>query len=256
MPFTFAHPAAILPLRRFSFFQTVPLIIGSLSPDVPYFLPGRLAYLFETHTFEGSFICDLPVGLALLALTLLLREPLTALLSARARWVCMQSIQRFHDQPWHWPIAVLSLLVGSWTHIAWDSFTHPAGWTAMRVAALNAPISLLGWDTEVSHLLQYLSSLFGLAVLAVWLHRLVANAPDQADGEPLRSRAHWFLLTMISAAALVIGGARGLLLWHMGSWYHLAFLLLTRVIGWFGFLYLAGGMAILINRRMVPEPAN
>lgn len=256
MPFTLAHPAAILPLRRFSFFQTVPLIIGSLVPDVPYFLPPSVSrFMTDTHTFEGSFICDLPLGTALLVLTLLLREPLTALLSARARWLCMRSIQRFNERPLHWPIALLSVLVGSWTHIVWDSFTHPGGWAVMRVAALNAPVSLFGWNTEVFHLLQYLSSIFGLAVLAIWLHRLLLSVPASRLSEP-RTRANWFLLAMIVAAALAVGGARALILWHLGSWYHLAFLLLTRVISWFVFLYFCAGTAVLINRRLVPEPVS
>ncbi|MGH8296134.1 MAG: DUF4184 family protein, partial [Steroidobacteraceae bacterium] len=53
MPFTLAHPAAVLPLRRAPLLRTVPLIIGSMTPDVPYFLPWRIAkYIPQgaTHT--------------------------------------------------------------------------------------------------------------------------------------------------------------------------------------------------------------
>ena len=64
MPFTFAHPAAILPLRRSRFLQTVPLIIGSLVPDVPYYFPGRLMtrIFLDTHTLHGSIFICLPLG--------------------------------------------------------------------------------------------------------------------------------------------------------------------------------------------------
>ena len=56
MPFTFAHPAAILPLRRSRFLQTVPLIIGSMVPDAPYFFPWGVAkYFYETHTLIRLF---------------------------------------------------------------------------------------------------------------------------------------------------------------------------------------------------------
>jgi hypothetical protein len=255
MPFTLAHPAAILPLRRFSFLQTVPLIIGSLVPDLGYFLPQRLYPLFaDSHSAVGLFICDLPVGMALLVLTLLLRDPLTALLSARARFVCYRSIERFTERPLHWPIAILSLLVGAWTHLAWDSFTHAGGWTTLRVAALSAPVSVLGWNTELTRLLQYMSSLFGLVVLTVWFMRLVRAAPTRLCNDTGREGAQWFLLCLICIAALAIGSTRALMLWHQGSWYRLTFLMLTRVISWFALLYFTAGIAVMINRRMVPEP--
>lgn len=257
MPFTFAHPAAILPLRRSRFLQTVPLIIGSLVPDLPYFLPTRIgrAAFPDTHTLYGSFSTDLPLGMTLLVLTLLLREPLTVLLGARVRWICLRSIERFNERPLHWPIALLSILVGSWTHIAWDSFTHQTGWTATRVAALSAPITLFGWDTATSHLLQYVSSVFGLVMLAIWFRRLVARVPAAVAEAQSRPRARWLVLVMISFASLLIGVSRAYLAWHTGSYYHLGYLLLTRTIGWFAVLYLAAGLVALVSRRLEPAPA-
>jgi hypothetical protein len=254
MPFTFAHPAAVLPLRRSRFLLTVPLIIGSLVPDLPYFFPQRLGRLLgDTHTFYGSFAACLPLGMALLLVTVVLREPLTVLLSARARYKCLRSIYRFTERPLHWPIALLSILIGAWTHIAWDSFTHPLGWTAVRVQALNQPVSLFGWNTELSHLLQYVSSVFGLAVLALWIHGMLARVPTAVDSDP-RSRARWGLLLTIGVAAVLIGVIRALLVWHFGTYYHLGYLLLTRTIAWFAALYLAVGLAVMFNRPL-PEPA-
>lgn len=257
MPFTFAHPAAILPLRRSRFLHTVPLIIGSLAPDVPYYFPARIMnriYL-DTHTLYASFSVCLPLGMALLILTLLLREPLTVLLGARARWICLRSIERFTERPLHWPIALLSILIGSWTHIAWDSFTHQTGWTTARVAALSAPISVFGWETETAHLLQYVSSVFGLVVLAIWFRRLVVQVPAAVIEDQSRPRANGLVLAMITLASVLIGVSRAYLAWRAGSYYHLGFLLLTRTIGWFAVLYLAAGIVILLSRRLEPEPA-
>ena len=241
MPFTFAHPAAILPLRRFRFLQTVPLIIGSLVPDVPYYFPARITnrIFLETHTLYASFSVCLPLGMALLILTLLLREPLTVLLGARARWICLRSIERFTERPLHWPIALLSILIGTWTHIAWDSFTHQTGWTTTRVAALSAPISV-----------------FGLVVLAIWFRRLVVRVPAAVIEDQSRPRASWLVLAMITLASMLIGVSRAYLAWHAaGSYYHLGYLLLTRTIGWFAVLYLAAGVVTLLSRRLEPAPA-
>ncbi|HUI59747.1 MAG TPA: DUF4184 family protein [Steroidobacteraceae bacterium] len=256
MPFTFAHPAAVLPLRRFRFLLTLPLAIGSLVPDVPYYFPmplGRL--LADTHSIWGSFVIGLPLGMTLLVAVLLLREPLTVLLGPRTRAICLRSVEHFTERPLHWPIALLSLLLGSWTHIAWDSFTHPDGWTTLRVAALQAPVSLFGWQTEVSHLLQYLSSVFGLAVVALWLRGMLAREPAPAGGDAIRDGPRHLLLTLAAAAGLLIGVTRAFTIWDGLSYYHLSYLLLTRTIGWFGALYLLTGVLITLNRRPQPEPA-
>jgi len=256
MPFTFAHPAAILPLRRFRFLQTVPLIIGSLVPDVPYFFPARIGWRFpDTHTLSGSFGICVPLGMALLVLTVLLRAPLTVLLPARVRWICLRSIERFTARPLHWPLALLSILIGAWRHIAWDSITHQTGWTAARVAALSAPVSLFGWDTATAHLLQYLSSVFGLVVLALWFRSLLNRVPAAIGADQSRPRASWLVLMMISLTSLSIGVSRVYLAWHASSYYHLGYLLTTRTIGWFAVLYLAAGIVTLLSRRLEPEPA-
>jgi uncharacterized membrane protein YfcA len=257
MPFTFAHPAAILPLRRSRFLQTVPLIIGSMVPDAPYFFPWRVArYFLDTHTVYSSFTIDVPLGMAFLVATLLLKEPLTVLLGARARWICLRSIERFNARPLHWPIALFSILIGAWTHIAWDSITHQTGWTAERVAALSAPVSIFGWNTETSHLLQYLSSVFGLVALALWFRSLLKQVPATVTtDDQSRQRARWLVLALIGVASLLIGVARAFLAWHSGAYYRLGYLMLTRTIGWFVAFYLAVGIIAVLSRRPVPEPA-
>lgn len=259
MPFTFAHPAAILPLRRSRFLQTVPLIIGSVVPDAPYFFPYRFAkYFSETHTLSSSFLVDVPLGMAILIATLLLKEPLTVLLGAGVRYTCLRSIERFYERPLHWPIALFSILIGTWTHLAWDSVTHQSGWTAERVAALSAPVSIFGWDTETSHLLQYLSSIFGLMVLALWFRSLLNRAPRNVATDQSRPGARWWLLALIAVTSLTIGVSRVWLAWEVGgsSYYRLAYLLLTRSIGWFVALYLVAGIIVMLSRRrpvLTPE---
>ena len=43
MPFTFAHPAIVLPFyKKPKFFSMTTLIIGSMSPDFEYFLRVKI----------------------------------------------------------------------------------------------------------------------------------------------------------------------------------------------------------------------
>src|SRR5438105_7713510 len=87
MPFTLAHPAAILPLRGLRYLRTAPLIIGAMIPDLPYYVPARFGHFGpETHSVTGSFTTCMVLGYATLGCVFLLRRPLTALLSPRARW--------------------------------------------------------------------------------------------------------------------------------------------------------------------------
>lgn len=249
MPFTLAHPAAVLPLRRARLLRTVPLIIGAMAPDVPYYLPWRITKHIPpvTHTALGTLTVDLPIGLVMLFCVWLLRAPLAAPLGPRAQAKCFAALERFGSRPSNWALAPLSLLIGTWTHLAWDSFTHPDGWMVSRISALSAPVSLFSYTGELCHVLQYASSVFGLAVLAIWFARLPApdarNA-DRAGGGPL-------LLALLFAVAAGAGGFETVehILWHIPARYHLFYLLLTRTTAWFALLYTVAGIVIVRGRR-------
>jgi Domain of unknown function (DUF4184) len=256
MPFTFAHPAAVLPLRRLRSLHTIPLIIGSIAPDLPYYIPSRFNRLMlDTHTAAGALWLDVPIGLCVLLFSFILRGPLTILMTPRARALTLQSMERFQAQPRHWLLAALAIYVGAWTHLAWDSFTHDNGWIVRRVAALSAPISIGDYYTgTMCHVLQYVSSIAGLLILAIWYFRLPTPATEP-PGIIAPSRAGRVLIlvlavTAASAIGVYIAGRAALL---GNSNYRVIYLLLTRAIAWFATLYLAAGLCITLNRRK-PEP--
>ena len=66
MPFTFSHPAIVLPLTFLprQWFSLTGLVIGSLIPDFEYFLRMRIKSTYS-HTIDGLFWFDLPLGLLL-----------------------------------------------------------------------------------------------------------------------------------------------------------------------------------------------
>src|SRR5260370_20512196 len=86
MPWTFAHPAAVLPLRlwcpqRLSFGA---LVVGSISPDIGYYV-GWFDLATAAHTPLGLLTICLPSGLALTALVRVLHRPMAGLLPCRHR---------------------------------------------------------------------------------------------------------------------------------------------------------------------------
>jgi hypothetical protein len=68
LPFTGSHPAAVLPLLRTPL-PASALVIGSLTPDLPYYVPIRLAGFYPpvtlrgpTHTLWGVLTLDVVIG--------------------------------------------------------------------------------------------------------------------------------------------------------------------------------------------------
>ncbi|MBS0578960.1 MAG: DUF4184 family protein [Proteobacteria bacterium] len=256
MPFTLAHPAAVLPLRGARFLRTAPLILGAVTPDVPYYVPGNLGrFMPETHDFEGSYTTCLVIGYALLAALFVLQRPLTALLSPRARWLCLHALAPYRHSVREWLWAALAVIVGVWLHLLWDSITHLDGWAVRRVAALSAPVTIAGHTGPMCTLLQYLSSVFGLTVMAVWYMRL--RTPPEMPHDPRAPRsAVGPILVLIGAAAVLIGGVQSVEFYrHYPAFYRSFSILLTHSLAWFAALYLLAGAIVTMERHDETPPA-
>lgn len=158
MPYPIAHPAAVIPLARPLGRLGVPsaLAIGSVVPDLWYFVPGLQRS--DSHSAGGLVWFCIPVGLlAYVLFHAVLKRPLIALISPRlSHYACAGMPQR----PWY--AVVLSLLVGAATHLVWDALTH---------AARQGP-----------NVWQHASTIVGTAMLAVWVwHKLRAAPPAPAQ---------------------------------------------------------------------------
>ncbi len=147
------------------------LVIGCFAPDFPYFMfliPHRLF----GHTLPGIFVFDLPMSLIVLWLFhFYVKQPLSMLLPKGFRRRLQPTEKGFS----FWPPArlaliVISIVIGSGTHILWDSFTHSFYWPYLHWSFLRQTVQLpiLG-IVQVIKLLQNGSTLFGLAVVAVWI---------------------------------------------------------------------------------------
>jgi Domain of unknown function (DUF4184) len=208
MPWTFAHPAAVLPLRKFcpAPLDFAALVIGSIVPDLGYYVSqSKLAYL--GHSFLGSFLICLPAGLALWGLFHILRKPLWFVLPQPHR----SALAAFAEAPLSWNLraltaAAVSVLLGAWTHIAWDSFTHNT-WMVKQLPLLRESVFQLG-NVEFPWyvLLQHLSTAIGATILVAayrsWLRLYRGSATDPSAGAGDRWR--YFLLVAVVALALVI----------------------------------------------------
>lgn len=84
MPFTPSHVAAVLPLARTGL-PPAALVVGSVAPDLPYYLPLPVAAA-TTHGPAGLWLDVLLGGAVLVVYAYVLRPPLHALAGARTRF--------------------------------------------------------------------------------------------------------------------------------------------------------------------------
>ncbi len=181
MPWTFAHPAFVLPLKRLGPLPlSLPaLAVGSMMPDLFFYLGARPLSLYA-HTLIGALLVGLPSGLVVLALCSLLRRPLIHLLPQPHRGALMA---RFGGPVnWRGPAIgswVVSVLLGCWSHLLIDLFTHapPAG--AAWLQWLNRPLLTV----DGAELLVHTAMQTGVSAAAVlvlvfayrrWLRTLIA----------------------------------------------------------------------------------
>ena len=206
MPFTPAHAAAVLPLNRRPLVLGA-LVAGSLAPDLPYYFsmgsqPVRAGL---THTWAGTLVVDVPLGLVLLLLARVLARPLAALapdaLRARLGRVVPPASIELAVRP---VLAVLlSLWIGALTHLGWDHFTHRYGIVVRHVALLRAEVAPGAAPLHVYEVLQQVSGVFGLTVLFFVLRRWWRRTP--AAEPPVAPVPSWVHPTLAAVTTAVVG---------------------------------------------------
>jgi hypothetical protein len=210
MPFTLAHPAAVLPLRRGLGRLGIPsaLVVGSMVPDLAYFFPLGVTGS-QSHSGAGLLWFCLPVGIAALVVFDWLVGPFTVAMlpSAVSLRLDPRSVG-FNAQ--RLLTAGPAILVGAVTHVAWDSFTHSSGIAVQAFPALRAPVPLFPWYVpQVFTLLQHGSTLAGLALLTLWAVRWYQHTPPRfaQDGYALPRWLRSVVLVMLFLAPAVTAAA-------------------------------------------------
>lgn len=168
MPFTAIHPAATLPffpLSRSRGWRTA-LVLGALTPDLIRALPG-VGREFS-HSVPGVLLLAAPLAFVL--------TPLVSrwIVPRFARLPGCEALARSGPSSFPWLLMGLGALVGGFTHLLWDLFTHD-GPTILHWAILDTKLM----DSEAGpirlrHMAWTVHSLLGGALLAAAFARMVA----------------------------------------------------------------------------------
>lgn len=205
MPFPLAHPAAVLPLRRYCprYLSFPALVVGSLSPDLGYCFGQRHVDSFSHRFLAGSFLFCLPAGLLVLFGFYLLRRPLISLLPARLR----QALSPLCNRPAGAPVAVvISLLLGAWTHIFLDDISYPDGQVMAHLPILQGCVLSIGAHRfGVPDLLYAVCTFGGVA----WLTLLYLEWRETAAGSSrcIGTGLKWTCALLLAGSILFVATA-------------------------------------------------
>lgn len=207
VPFTPCHAAAVLPFVRTPLVPSA-LVVGSTAPDAFYYLLVRAPV--ETHTLWSALTVDVVIGAVLLALwQAVLRRPVVAAAPAalRDRIPAPHVDRTASGRARRAGLVLLSLAVGSLTHVVWDAFTHRGRWGVELVPWLgevHGPLEGYRWA-------QYGSGVVGAAVLAWWVVRWYRRTPRRGErrGDEVPARAAALGWVAVLAAAVVVGVVAG-----------------------------------------------
>jgi tryptophan-rich sensory protein len=227
MPFTFSHPAIVLPLRYLPkrSVSMTGLIIGSMAPDFEYFIRLKVESIYS-HTWPGLFLFDLPLSLLLVIVyQILVKDALIEHLPQDL----YRRVSRFRGsyKPisllFYFIIVVLSILFGASSHILWDGFTHPNGYFVKLIPAFSNSVKLAGHQLFVYKIIQHTSTILGAIVIVLSFYTLPLGNPKKNN----HIIGFWVQIVIVSFITLVIRLSTGLSLHQYGD------LIVTAIAGCF-----------------------
>lgn len=206
MPFTFSHPALVLPLTRLpkKWVSATGLVMGSIIPDFEKFLKMNDGNSYS-HTLPGIFWFDLPLAVLLsFVFHQVVRDPLIDNLPAflRARCGPARSLDWVAHAGKHYPAILISLLLGIISHLVWDHFTHRPP-HAVPAPPPHQGVSFSPYEAlKLYYLPNLLSSVGGVLFVAYFILKIPAQ--KIFFGRYRQIQTYWFFVSMAVVAATLL----------------------------------------------------
>jgi len=209
MPFTFSHPAAVLPFAKVfkRNLSATGLVIGSMVPDFEYFIRMSTTSLYS-HNWEGLVWFDIPLGFVLVIVyEFFVKDKLIARLPAgmNRRFFGFRGYTGYYTLQ-YLIIIILSVALGAASHIVWDGFTHPQGLFINQFPILMRVVPVYDYHLYVFTILQHGSSAIG--ALIIWISYL--TLPKGELTRVKHTAGYWLQILLVMVVIVAIRFALGL----------------------------------------------
>lgn len=211
MPFTFAHPAFVIPLLRQKKirFSATGLIVGSIAPDFESFLKFGGQKTFS-HTWLGMFWFDLPMAFFIaLVFHLFIRDAFIDNLPGpiQKRFINYRGFDFLDFCRKNTLTFVFSLLIGILSHLLSDGFTHLNFYHPDDITS-----RVMIWHWHVFILIQYFTSALGLLYVFYSVFRISKKLNVNSVKPDYR---YWLFILLMSTALASITISQNL---NSGMW--------------------------------------
>jgi hypothetical protein len=207
MPFTFSHPAILLPFFKSKKFSITALIVGSMAPDFEFFFRMRTQSEIS-HTFSGLILIDFPLAIIVTFLFHgIIKKPFLANSPAfiQKRTTELKHTNWFEYFRKNRVIVFLSFFLGAFSHFFLDSFSHWDGFMVQRISFLNS----IFLSFPIYEWIQYSTSLIGIVIFGLYFFRI----PKQAVSIATISIPFW-LITFLIALIIIFFRFTIVVGWH------------------------------------------
>lgn len=211
MPFTFAHPAIVLPcgIKHTKYIDFTTIVIGTMAPDFEYFINFRPIQIVG-HTLLGQIYLNLPITIILAFIYhYILKEAVITNVPkpfcdryyylVGRRWR-ISSLSKFL-------VVCYSALLGAFTHLMWDGFTHENGFFVVKIKLLSEYVNILNFKVPIYKILQHGSTLLGFLTIMIYMF-VIQNRKVNIDNHMPASKftkiKYWSGIIVIGMIILVI----------------------------------------------------
>ena len=205
MPFTFAHPAVVLPIKKKwpEHFNLTALILGSMAPDFEYFVKMRIESKIG-HSFIGFLLFNLPlvIGISLVFHYLIKNTFILHLPEKINSLIKQKENNTLPHQYWiKWCfIFICSAIIGMFSHTLWDSFTHEKGYFVLLFPILKARVI----NIPIYKFLQHGGTFIGFLVISKFLFDERSRECCKWKTVSFAKKILYWILVLISTIAVII----------------------------------------------------
>jgi FtsH-binding integral membrane protein len=205
MPFTFSHPAVVLPFCKT---KRIPvsvtgLVIGSMVPDFEFLFQLQESD-YVGHSWPGILLFNLPAALlAAFIFHVFIRNSLILHLPAFiqnrfTKYLSFNWRQYFRQ---HYALFFICVMAGASSHVFIDSFTHKEGFIAVQSAFFHKEILLYKFSLPVYFILQLATSGIGILYTVRFVWRLKKEKSPLVNSRPV---LYWLVYLLMVTVVLVL----------------------------------------------------